>query len=770
MKKLVLVSILVAVCCGQLQAGDKLGFEREIIDADNAGRCAIGDIDGDGFNDVVVHTWGTNRGQEADGTIVWYRYPNWEKTIIKNNAHIFGDEVLAADLDDDGDNDVITCLGSDNSSQVWWFENPGGLATETWPEYHIGTLETKSEIKDIEVHDIDGDGLKDVVARSKHKFAVFFQDTPTSWTTIKFENIEREGMTIGDVDNDGDWDVVMNGFWFENPENARTGNWDKYVIDPQWYTDTTGRWQDHSVMAAVADIDGDGKNDVVFSHSEKPGFEVSWYSSDNPKGGAAAWARHNIGVVDYCHTLRADDLDLDGDIDIVAGNIPRLPEPKMFAFLNKGKGRKWKKTTVAESSVYKAKTGDIDKDGDIDIVAARSWEDPPVQVWRNTLKAGSKQTLDKWTYIQIDDSKGRWSQWAPPKFMRYFGLWMKDITGDGYKDIVSGRYFYRNPGGDMTGKWERVDLGLNADGMIFVDVDGDQFGDIIAEALPNVYWLEAEDKQGNSWKATVIGQIPPTSHANGQGYTLGQIVPGGKQEIVLTCGGGLYYFEIPKKPEKGDWPKVHVSAEAFDEGVAAGDIDGDGFDDLTAFIEQKKGDFEGGMVAWWKNPGDGSGDWKRFDLRGPNNPIPHPGDRFEIADIDGDNKPDVIVTEERYPGFEPDSNLYWFEQPYNPKRPYWVKHTVVTQYSMNNLDVGDIDNDGDSDIVTCEHKGSVKKLQIFENGGQGKFIEHLIDTGKENHLGTQLADMDGDGDLDIVGAGWEQWKFMHLWRNDAKSK
>ncbi len=58
-------------------------------------------------------------------------------------------------------------------------------------------------------------------------------------------------------------------------------------------------------------------------------------------------------------------------------------------------------------------------------------------------------------------------------------------------DIIAGSYFYLNPGGNMEGAWKRTDLGMNVDGYLFVDVDGDEFADVIALALPDVFWFES---------------------------------------------------------------------------------------------------------------------------------------------------------------------------------------------------------------------------------------------------------------------------------------
>lgn len=148
---------------------------------------------------------------------------------------------------------------------------------------------------------------------------------------------------------------------------------------------------------------------------------------------------------------------------------------------------------------------------------------------------------------------------------------------------------------------------------------------------------------------------------------------------------------------------------------------------------------------------------------------PHPPDRIVIAEINGDGLLDVIVSEERYPGKEPHASLLWFEHPADLQKSPCKRRTIITEYSLNNLDVADLDRDGDNDIVTCGHKGLEGKfrLQIFENDGGGNFTEHLADRGKESHLGARLADVDSDGDLDIVSAAWDNYQYLHLRRDDA---
>lgn len=368
---------------------------------------------------------------------------------------------------------------------------------------------------------------------------------------------------------------------------------------------------------------------------------------------------------------------------------------------------------------------------------------------------------DQWTYIQIDDSRQRFGDFGEPDWLRYFGLDAEDLNQDGYQDIVSGRYVYLSPGGDLTQNWQRVDLGMNVDGMLITDIDDDEFADIVGQALPNVYWLEAENTQATSWNATKLDSIPKTGHVNGQGYKIADLVKGGKPEILMTADDGIYMAVIPKDPKTENWDFIRIVKTRSDEGFAAVDVDQDG--DLDIVAGDRNSEDELTVLSWYVNPGKPTADW----IQNPVGNTEHAIDRIRAADFNDDQVIDIIVAEERYPGEEPDANLYIFKGTQHDMVISWKPEIIVTQYSMNNLDVADVDRDGDPDIVTNEHKGETHQTQLFINDGNANFSEQVIDTGKEMHLGAQFVDLDGDGDLDLIGHAWDNHQYLHAWRNDA---
>jgi hypothetical protein len=382
------------------------------------------------------------------------------------------------------------------------------------------------------------------------------------------------------------------------------------------------------------------------------------------------------------------------------------------------------------------------------------------------LTAQKPLALDKWQYIQADSSRQMWGDFDKPEWLRYYGLDFKDLNGDGYKDIIAGRYFYLNPAKDMTGLWQRTDLGLNVDACLFTNIDGDDKADAIGMAYPNVYWLEANDKYGSSWTSYKIGEVPRTDHVNGQGFRHVELVNKGKKEILLSAETGLYAAAIPAQPQDiNNWKFTRIAPSFSDEGIGYGDIDGDGDIDIALGTSDKKGNVPN-ILNWFENPNHINGEWQKHFVGNTVNNI----DRIEIADFDGDKKADIAVSEELYPGLEPVAHLYTFKNPANPKNDVWERKIHFTGYSNNNLDAADLDQDGDIDLVTGEHKGKEYPTLIFENDGKGNFTQRILDKGHESHLGTQLIDLDGDSDLDLVSTAWDNHKFLHVWRNDALLK
>jgi hypothetical protein len=361
--------------------------------------------------------------------------------------------------------------------------------------------------------------------------------------------------------------------------------------------------------------------------------------------------------------------------------------------------------------------------------------------------------LDAWTYLQVSSSH-----------VQVFGLAFADVDGDALPDLLTGPFWYRNPGGDLAGTWIQGPLpqvgGSDADVLLATDVDGDADFDAIAmDDGGGVYWLERNSGTG-AWSALAVGDVGVSNHGiSSQGYRLADLEPGGRPEIVIN-EDPCYYFRIPANPQAGGWPRVEAIAAAFtaDEEIAVGDIDRDGLLDLVG----SNGDT--GEVRWFRNPGNGAGHWTPSLVGTIPNVVFQ--DRIEVAHLDGDRRLDIVVSEET--GGASGAETHWFHQPADPTSPDWPAHLLVSQSSTNSMRVADFDRDGDMDVVTGEHYGALE-VTIWENGGAGTFTPHLVDSGHESHFGTRPFDLDRDGDLDLVSLAWNAPQFLHLWRNDSPS-
>jgi hypothetical protein len=370
-KSLVTAALLLFLVISSL-AFTKVPFDHVIID--NTGPKGpwakiAGDVDGDGFPDVVIG------GRQ--GPLVWYAYPAWSKAVIADSGYNTVDGEMG-DVDDDGDLDVV--MGG-----LIWYENPrpgGNPVTNVWKAHKVADHPTH----DVELADLDGDGYLDIVTRDQSEFGhkagnkihLWRQDPGDKWTEKVIECPHGEGITLGDIDKDGDADIAIGGIWFENTMD---------IVNGPWTAHRFGDWHPNATVQ-VADINNDSRPDVVLSPSELHGqsYKMSWFEAP-PDPKKDNWDEHIIAESIECviHGLATADINGDGMIDVVSSEMHQGADPDEVAvFINKANGSAWIKQVISTKGSHLIRAVDIGNDDDIDIIGA-NWSGPyqPVEMWEN---------------------------------------------------------------------------------------------------------------------------------------------------------------------------------------------------------------------------------------------------------------------------------------------------------------------------------------------------------------------------------------------------
>lgn len=354
------------------------------------------DINNDGLLDFFVVD-----NNAHGGSLLWYEtvtgFRESKKHIIAcespEGMKFAAGDLASGDIDGDGDIDVLgpvhpgEWVDAREDLILYWYENPG------WQAHKIATF--PCFVKDFDLEDLNGDGKPDVVATTHHarKMFVYRQDDPQSWgkaAEVYCEHL-HEGQHVGDVDGDGDLDVVSTGFCFFNPGGDMTEPWSVQNIDPFWNTDPQYSWEYNATKIICADIDNDNRDEVFISCSEKYRTRIAWY--DLASDCNHSWISHEIGENAYSHTLQVGDMDNDGDLDVLSGNNGDQYNPDhspVILFLQgSGEGLKnWQKQVLSFSGAYNSYLGDMEGDGDLDFFLYKGHEAKSYELWIN-------KTIDK---------------------------------------------------------------------------------------------------------------------------------------------------------------------------------------------------------------------------------------------------------------------------------------------------------------------------------------------------------------------------------------
>jgi len=687
--------------------------DSEIIDHSRPTRAiALGDLDGSGTTDIVACGWSAH----TVGHVVHYSNLGdgvWDETIVDSWGRA-AYTLAVGDVDGDGDGDILVgrYFNEADQPEVLWYANPKNGSNTNWVGY--------------EVYDLAELGSRRVA--------------------------------LGDVDRDGDLDVIFSYagagesrvkfgvIWVENDGDPSDGWGSSHLV---WSSSLPleSSLQGNRGLA-VADIDADGDLDIVVGNPPGSSPRVLWIENVSP----VDWDVHSIGELfdsGGVTDMAVDDLNGDGLIDVVWISAS---SGSVFQFINANNGSSWSGNWVAPwyaPVVARAVSiHDLDGDGDKDILPA-SLDDDGSLVWF----ANSGGDYPSYS-IRIIDSDG------PYDVDLFSDIEAGDVDGDGDLDVLASlKYtaggvmvFWRNRRCHSRFKSdpaEDIRTGLADPRAVEVaDVNGDGLQDVITALWDggeiNAY--VSLDPAANLWWESNV----TTGFTRARDVSVADVNGDGDMDILGAAVGAdaVHWWENDGGGIPG-WT-VNTVLEGYDGAhrVEPADFDRDGDIDLAVCA------FDEDNWAWLENTNGMGTVWTRMDFP----PLDGAFD-LVVGDLNFDGAPDIVAT-----GYH--DNEIWAALNPMPGGSTWGMIAVAQGVNgPRGADLGDVDGDGDLDIVAVIRNDS--DVLWFENDGTGiGWTQRTASASFPDGAAVRAVDLDQDGDTDIVATG-QSARIVNAWINSS---
>lgn len=322
-----------------------------------------------------------------------------------------------------------------------------------------------------------------------------------------------------------------------------------------------------------------------------------------------------------------------------------------------------------------------------------------------------------------------------------------DLNGDGKLDIIAGENWYPGPAYQRQPfrEFEYANNYVDNFSDLAADFDGDGRTDIVSCAWFGkslTFWKNPGKAKG-LWKPQFIQE-----GFNVEFCFLVDLNNDGKALEVLPQFGGLTAPMSWYEYQGGKWVKHEVATKSFGHGIGAGDVNGDGRNDILT------------PTGWFEAPADPrAGNWTPHEDFAP---MGFKALSFiHVLDVNGDQRPDVIT------GNAHDYGLLYLENLGDGK---WKKFTIDDSWSQPHaVTLVDLNRDGKMDVLTGKRymahngkdPGEREPLGIYwyesivKPGKPVDWARHIVDFSTRTGSGMQIpvADLDGDGDLDFVTPG-----------------
>ncbi len=232
--------------------------------------------------------------------------------------------------------------------------------------------------------------------------------------------------------------------------------------------------------------------------------------------------------------------------------------------------------------------------------------------------------------------------------------------------------------------------------------------------------------------------------ANSGGASSGGASSGGTSGVDLGCGNDP---AVPFKKEQDVSVGKITGLSALD----LADVNGDGRLDIGVFEGGKHG--KGGVNFAWLEAPAGAGAWTQHNLPKPSPFKPFIG-AAKFGDVNKDGKPDVVVSMDEHSGAPPSAYIYWLQNP--GASGTWTIHKIASNLAVehiNDMELADMDGDGKLDVVV--RSLSPNQLLFFFQDGADAWQQRVFDAKPYGATGEGFAvgDIDRKGKLDVTICG-----------------
>jgi hypothetical protein len=486
-----------------------------------------GDVNGDGFADMIVGAPSEDTGLCGPGSIFVYHgsasgpspVASWSKTDSQDYAQFGFSVATAGDVNGDGYADVIVgapqqTTGGVTGGSVYVFHgSASGLSSSARWSHHSPQPGARAGTSVAGAGDVNGDGYADVVFGAERYDDPEFDEGAAFvylgssngvtanpyWTAQGNQEAAlfgRSVATAGDVNGDGLSDVIV-GAPYHDGMFLSEGQATVYVGSPDGLAASAG-WTSEGLYAlglsvgTAGDVNGDGFSDVIVGvpyydggapdagralvyHGAATGLAASpdWIADGDQAGGKFGYAVDTAG-----------DVNGDGYADVIAGapevDLGNLHEGRAFVYQGSASGLAttpaWSARGDQAGALFgwaAGTAGDVNGDGYADIVVGAPYFDSP---WTDSGRAfvfhGSAvglATIAAWDAVEGDGGN--------------FGCSVGtagDVNGDGYADVIVGAKGYLNgeirSGGAVVYHGSASGLSAGADWVALGDQVYEEFG------------------------------------------------------------------------------------------------------------------------------------------------------------------------------------------------------------------------------------------------------------------------------------------------------